>query len=1046
MKYKLLYHNWPIAKSGMFGFILIYFLCSASSANAKHTVILANYLDAVKLKVIDDSVKPIQKSITGQVLDENGIGLPGASVHEKGTTNGTVTDFDGNYSLTTTATNSTLVFSYIGYLTKEQVVGSNSTINVQMALDAQQLEEIVVVGYGTKKKSELTNAVVQTSGDEVKKSSAVSLSNSLSGKLAGLYVNQRSSVPGFDDAQILVRGFNTTRDNSALIVIDGVASADPDGLNRLDPNDIETISVLKDASAAIYGAQSAGGVILVTTKRGKTGKPAFNVTTTQSFQSPTKKVRSANVFDYMNVLNASRALDGTDPDFPSDLIASFRNGDRRAEDWWDALVDPPVEQSRHSVTMRGGTEKIRYFTSIGTASQGGLLRGDDKTKLRQYNVRANLDVSVTDNFEVGLDLSLREKYTQTPQGGAGGELGYVAFTSPLQEAYIGGDYRYPGEGWSHLNPAARILSPGYRKYTADVASGTLRYKYELPFLKGLSLEGFASIIKTVNYNKAFNYIWEYFERNSDGEIVQKTSRTVEDIGLREDFSQSTRITLNTKLGYETVIDEVHRINAFVAYEQMEYKDNYFWAQRLGYDSAQIDQLFAGSTDRSNWNNNGSASESARQNYFGRASYDFDRKYLLGFNFRYDGSPIFPKETRWGFFPGVSAGWVLSNESFMPENIFSNLKIRGSWGQLGNDRVDPFQYVGAFGYSNGWVVNGNDVRGIAATTTPNPNITWEVSETTDIGLEVGLMDNRLTFEADVYHTKTSDILGRRQASIPGYTGLVLPDENIGEMESKGIEFQAGYKQNVGNLNINLSANYSYNENKIIYFDEVPQAELYQKLEGNPIGSELVYKAIGIYRTQADLDNNVSYPNASLGGLIFADLNDDGIIDGNDRYRFPASGFPTSQFGFTMGLDYKSFDLTMLVQGQDGAKWRLDNGFSTGANGNGLEYVALNSYNLDNTDAILPRIRPTGVAAENNDFWYRTATWVRFKSFELGYNFPQDVMTQIGMSGLRLYVSGENLFMIYNNLEKYGAGDPEFLQGKGASYPNLRTLGFGLNLTF
>ena len=227
----------------------------------------------------------------------------------------------------------------------------------------------------------------------------------------------------------------------------------------------------------------------------------------------------------------------------------------------------------------------------------------------------------------------------------------------------------------------------------------------MPFLKGLSLEGFASVVKTVNYDKAFNYIWEYFERNSEGEIVQKTSRTVEDIGLREDFSQSTRITLNTKLGYETVIDEDHRINAFVAYEQMEYKDNYFWAQRLGYDSAQIDQLFAGSTDRSNWNNNGSASESARQNYFGRASYDFDRKYLLGFNFRYDGSPIFPKETRWGFFPGVSAGWVVSNESFMPENVFSNLKIRGSWGQLGNDRVDPFQYVGAFGYSNGWVIDG-----------------------------------------------------------------------------------------------------------------------------------------------------------------------------------------------------------------------------------------------------------------------------------------------------------------------------------------------------
>ncbi|MEX2592922.1 MAG: SusC/RagA family TonB-linked outer membrane protein [Anditalea sp.] len=547
------------------------------------------------------------------------------------------------------------------------------------------MDEVIVVGYGTAKKSELTNAVVQTSGDEVKKSSAVSLSNALSGRLAGLYVNQRSSIPGFDDAQILVRGFNTTRNNSALIVIDGVANADPDGLNRLDPNDIESISVLKDASAAIYGAQSAGGVILVTTKRGQTGKPVFNFSTSQLFQSPTRKVRSANVFDYLNVLNRNRALDGASPDFPDELIASFRNGERRPEDWWDALVDPPAKLTRHSLTMRGGSERVRYFTSIGTVSQGGILRADDITKLKQYNARANLDVSVTDNLEVGLDLSLRQKFTQTPQGGSGA-IGAFASTSPLQEAYIGGDFRYPGEGWAHLNPAARLRSPGYRRFTNDVASGTFRYKYNMPFLEGLSLEGFASIIKTFNYNKAFDYIWEYYERNSAGEIVKKPSRSVEDIGLREDFSQSTRITLNTKLGYETILNQVHKISAFVAYEQMEYDDNFFWAQRLGYDSPQIDQLFAGSENRSNWNNNGGASISARQNYFGRVSYDFSNKYLFGLNFRYDGSPIFPKETRWGFFPGVSAGWVVSNESFISEDFFSNFKLRASWGQLGNDRV------------------------------------------------------------------------------------------------------------------------------------------------------------------------------------------------------------------------------------------------------------------------------------------------------------------------------------------------------------------------
>ena len=276
----------------------------------------------------------------------------------------------------------------------------------------------------------------------------------------------------------------------------------------------------------------------------------------------------------------------------------------------------------------------------------------------------------------------------------------------------------------------------------------------MPFLKGLAVDGFLSIVKTFNYNKQFNYIWKYYEKAPDGTIVEKQSRSVEDIGLREDFSQSLRSTANIKLSYNKTFNLDHKVTAFVAYEQMTYDDNNFWAQRLGYDSPLIDQLFAGSTNRLNWNTDGRATESARQNFFGRASYDFKEKYFVGLSARYDGSPIFPKETRFGFFPQVSAGWVLSRESFIPANIFSNLKLRGSWGQLGNDRVNPFQYIAAYGYDAGWVVNGVDARGISVKSTPNPNITWEVSETTDVGLEAAFLNNRLTFEVDVFKTKTT----------------------------------------------------------------------------------------------------------------------------------------------------------------------------------------------------------------------------------------------------------------------------------------------------
>ncbi len=1045
MKSKLPPHTWLQIKCICLLVVPI-FLCTSLRANENNPSL--NHLPNLNIPAIPETDNFQDIIITGKVTDENGDPISGATVTEKGNiSNSVVSDKNGNYSLKVKDKNSSVLISYVGYLSREVTLGSSSNLNVRLELTSKNLDDVIVVGYGTQKKKELTNAVVQVTGKEIRKSNALSVSNSISGRLAGVFVNQRSSVPGFDDAEILVRGPKTYRNSSALIVIDGVANADPDGLNRLDPNDIESISVLKDASAAIYGAQSAGGVILVTTKRGKTGKPSFDFSTTHTYQSPTMKVRSANAFEYMKALNDRRKLDGSPVDFPDAFVNEFTTGKRRPEDWWNALVGPAAPQSRQSLTMRGGTEKVKYFISLGTAIQRGILRGDDKTKLRQYNVRSNIDVAVTKDFDIGVDLSIREKATQTPQAGPGGNIDALAFTSPLQEAYIGGDYRYPGEGWSQLNPAAMLLSPGYNKYLADVYSGTVKFKYNFPFVKGLAVEGFASIVKTVNYDKSFNYTWFYYEKTPAGDIIKKPSRGVESVGLNEYFTQSLRNTQNLKLSYNTVLNNDHKIGVFVAYEQMDYKDNNFTAGRRGYESPAIDQLFAGSPDRANWNTNGGASENARQNYFGRASYEYKGKYLLGFSARYDGSNIFPKKTRFGFFPQASAAWVLSKESFIPQTIFSNLKLRASWGRLGNDRVAPFQYLSAFNYAPGWVVGGADVRGVSATTTPNQSITWEVSETSDLGLEAAFLKNTLTLEIDLYKTKTSNILGRKQASIPAYTGLFLPDQNIGKMENKGFEVQVGYRESIGKLNFKINGQISYTENKIIYFDETPQAEKYQKLEGQPLGSRLVFKSIGIYRNDADVAKYVGYPGARVGTLIFEDLNKDGKIDFNDRYMFNGTGFPKMQYGINIGLDYKNFDITILLQGQSGAKWQLYNGLNSGAAGNGLAYVANNSFTLENTNALLPIIpQGGGIANEGSDFYYHDIKWMRFKSVELGYNLPQNLLSKVKISALRAYVSGDNLFMLSNNLKKYGSGDPEFLNGRGSTYPNMRTFSFGINLTF
>ncbi|MFD1818171.1 TonB-linked outer membrane protein, SusC/RagA family [Pseudarcicella hirudinis] len=1014
--------------------------------------------------------------IKGKVSDSNNAGLPGVSIQVKGTSRGTTTDGSGNYSISASK-GATLVFSSVGHISKQVVVNDQSAINITMEDDNQSLDEVVVVGYGTQKKSELTNAVVQTSGKEITRSNNVSISNSLSGKLPGLFVNQTSSVPGQDNASITVRGPRTFRNSSALIVIDGVANADPDGLNRLDPNDIESISVLKDASAAIYGAQSAGGVVLVTTKRGKTGKPTFDFVSTYTLQSPTMRVQSANAMEYMSVINNKDAADGRPATFSDDFVNQFKSGQRKSEDWYGALVAPPATVARQSLTMRGGTETTRYFVSLGTVSQGGILRADDKTKLNQYNIRANMDVAVTKKLDVGVDISYRQKNVQYPQGGSD-QIGSFANTSPLQPAYVDGDYRYPTEGWSQLNPAARLLSPGYQKLVTDVATGTLKFKYKLP-VTGLALEGFMSLTKNYEYDKNFNYTWVYYRKDPSGSIIQVPSRSVEDIGLKEFYAQTLRTTQNIRLTYENTINKDHKLSGFVAYEQSNYDDNYFYAQRLGYDSPVIDQLFAGSPIPANQSNSGTATSNGRQNIFGRVAYEYKGKYLFGFSSRYDGSTTFPPGKRFGFFPQASAAWVISEEPFVKNSMFSNLKLRGSWGQLGNDRVDPYQYVGAYGYTNGWVVNGADVRSLGPKTTPNPNITWEVSETTNIGLELGFLNNNLTFEIDAFNTTTSNILAKRQASIPGYTGLTLPDENIGKMNSRGIDFQGAYNKTIGQVGMRIGANLTYSENKIVYFDEPPLAQPYQKLEGNPLNSPLVYQAIGIYRSAQDLKDKVSYPGAKVGDLIFADLNGDGKIDVNDQYRFQASPFPKMQFGVNLTLNYKNFDLYILLQGQSGAKWRLSNGFNADAGGNNLQYVALNSYSPANPNAELPNINynMSGLEGANSDFYYHDVTWMRFKSAQLGYNLPKSLLSKAKISNLRVYVSADNLFMLFNSLSKYGAGDPETnsapagnpsnvlnintagnrssasnltsnLTGStnGNAYPNLKNVTFGINLTF
>lgn len=1057
MKCKLSPHRWPSNGPALCALVLAFFMGTALWANDIHFSSLpVKTFNVSESNIADLNVIP-QSTITGMVVDESGVGLAGASVLEKGTTNGTQTDFDGNYTLNVSQ-GATLVFSYIGFGTQEIVVGDSNTVDVVLQEDAAFLEEVVVIGYGTQTRAEVTNAVSQLAGPVLKQTPAISTSNALQGQIPGLFVLQGGAVPGFDDAELRVRGSSSFANNvPVLIVIDGVPNRDPDGLNRIDPGDIESLSVLKDASAAIYGAQAAGGVILVTTKRGKEGKAKFQYSTDQGFSRPIGKLGVANAAQFMTINNTADELDGRTPAFPQELINDFQNGTRESTDWWDDVIGGrSIQQSRHSLNVSGGSEKIKYFTSIGHARQGALVVNDDKTRLRQYNLRSNLDVEVSNNFSIQFDVHARRKYTQAPQGNRGGVGNQLAVTNPTLPVFINGDRNLPAQGFSEFNPAARVTSPGYDRLNNDIFNANLNWDLKLPWLlDGLSAKGFIAYDHAYNTQKTFNFTWVWYELDGNGEVVERPSRTIEPPGITQNFNQSFQTTVNFRLEYEKRFGKDHDVKAFIAYEQNEAGNDFFTAGRLNFESAAIDQLFAGSVDQNDWITNGSAGETSRQNYFGRVSYSAFSKYLFQFNFRYDGSSIFPKDSRFGFFPGASAGWRLSEESFIPE-VFSDLKLRASWGILGNDRVDPFQFLQAFSFpqplsdnAGGVVIGGADAQTLVPGVAPNPNITWEKTESLDIGLEGSLFDGKLGFAFDYFKQNTTDILAQRNSSIPNVFGLLPPSENIGEFANEGVDAQLSYRINNGSgFTFSVTGNLSFARNRIEFLDEVPPAEgsEFQRREGNPLAGQLRFKHIGIYRTQADLDNNINYPGAGLGNEIFADLNGDGTINNDDRYRFDEKPFPELQYGVNFVAGYKDFDFSMTLVGQGRVKKTVNNEFNAGGSGNNLEYFVDRTYSLSNTDAEFPRIFRTGLdAGTNSDFWFRNADFLRIGQMSFGWSLPKKVLGKLnGLESFRLYVSGTNILTIFDALSEFDRGDPAF--ANNFDFPQLSTINVGLNVGF
>jgi TonB-dependent starch-binding outer membrane protein SusC len=1008
-------------------------------------------------------------NVTGKVIaEDNQAPLPGVNVILKGTSVGTTTDAEGKFALNVPNQNATLVFSFIGYKSHEVVVGTQSSFDIALAPDLQTLSEVVVVGYGETKKASLTSAITSVKGKDLVKSPQPNLSNSFAGRVSGVVAGTATGEPGFDNSRLLIRGQSTVGNNAPLVVIDGVANR-IGGLDRLDPNDIESISVLKDASAAIYGAQAANGVILVTTKRGTKGKPVFSFSTNQGFVKPTRLPEMANSATYAQILNEIQYYNtpagGLNQIYSTEEIEKFANGSDPVNypntNWVDAVIRPLSLQSQQNLSINGGGENVGYFVSLGRRHQEGIYENTN-LDFEQWNMRINLDIKVSENFKIGVDLAGRDEKKVFPTSGAGNIFRATYRTYPTLPVYYPGNLPSPGLEGGNTPILIATDKTGFDKQPLTVLNSLINFDYKLPFLEGLSVKGFFAQDLSFGSRKLFRKPWIAY--------VPNTSTTPQTYDPRKfgpvtpeltERDTTTRLrTINLSLNYEKAIGQSF-LKAFIAYEQNEIDGKFVETFRRGFLSDQISEIDLGGSAPEESSNIGNSKRFARRNYFGRVSYDYSEKYLAEVQFRYDGSSIFPSGKQFGFFPSASVGWRVSEESWFAVDAIDELKLRVSYGLLGNDRINAFQYLNSFALrKSAYVLTPLDERPPDPTPVPtfgvlqlaNPDITWETAKKFDVGIEFGFLD-RFTLELDYFSERRTDLLIPRTGSIPYVSGIVneygkapiIPAENIGEVKNSGIEVQLGYNQTLGDFNVRLNGNFTYNKSEAIFLDDAPGAPEYQKRIGSPLGSQLLYRTVGIFRTAEDLATYPKLPGNQLGDLIYEDVNKDGQINGNDRVREDLSNVPQIIYGFAAGVEYKNFDLSILLQGQARvAQYVLQ---EAGSVGNYFNSWAENRWSPSNTDGTFPRVDTRTSSSINgglnrNDFWLYNTAFLRIKNVELGYSLPAGVLEKVRITGARIYVNGFNL-ATFSKVKDF---DPEGRSENAQFYPQQQIFNIGVNLKF
>lgn len=1039
--------------------------------------------------------------VKGRVTDSKGQGLPGVSVKVKNIAMATSTDQNGAFSIKV-PDNATLVFSFMGYLSQEVVVNKQTVINVKLQENSQALSEIVVVGYGTQKKAVVSGAVTAVKGSELAKSPTVNLSNSLAGRLPGVTAVQASGEPGYDGSTIRIRGVNSLGNNDALIVIDGVPNR-AGGLERINPNDVESVSVLKDASAAIYGSRAANGVILITTKQGKSGKPQLSYDFSYGLQQPTRIPKMSSSSQYAEILNELNIFGSDLPTaqwnaawqgfkntgsytrtdngnvltaaYRPDEMQKFKDGSDPLKypntDWFKTTLKDWSPQQRHNLQINGGAENIKYLVSLGYLDQDGYYK-NSATGYQQYDLRINLETTISKYVTMSLGITGREEVRNFPTVAAADIFRMLMRGKPTeQEVWPNG---LPGPDIEFgFNPYVIATNlTGYNRDRRDYFQSTGKIEIKIPGVEGLKVTGTASIDKFAGRQKLWQtpwtlYYWDKKSFEADGvtPILTGSVRSQRtDASLTETAGEQLAVNLMGMINYDKKIGN-HSLNVMAGLTREKVDNDGFAAFRRYFLSTALQQLLAGSDKEQTISNPTTEPYNlftrARLSYFGRVGYNYKEKYMAEFLWRADGSYIFPEDKRFGFFPGVSAGWRVSEEPFFKDNVkfVNNLKIRASWGQMGaeayfGNALAEYQYLSTMGFGN-YVVNDKQTQTLIESRVPNLSFGWEVANNSNLGLDASFLNSKLSLEFDYFSNKRTKILISRGNSIPGSSGITdkLPPVNLGKVNNKGFEFKLSYNDKIGELNYGLSINGGYAKNKIVFWDETPGAPDWQRSTGMPTGTQLVYEYTGVFKDQAEINANTIDYSAFTGKLLpgdmkFKDVNGDGKINGDDQIRTDKTNIPTFTGGFNLSLQYKNFDFSALIQGAAGGVQSI--GLTeSGDIGNFLEWSYLNRWSIDRPSAEYPRLSNRGQTyftdlniAGNNTYWIRSNNYIRVKNIELGYSLSPEVCKRIGLSALRVYVSGLNLF----TFDKIKIWDPESTNSSAQYYPQARVINTGIKAVF